>query len=153
MSRSRRLTPETKTLRYMINGLGMLAAISARRIRKISFDLFGFIDVVGVPRQMAAGHERCGAGATSWLCVQATSSDHQANRMAKIVDDDVLRARAFHLIDAGHDVEVWGWIRGRHAGAEAFHRFELRSRSLAALAWHDSGITEVDPKLLVQPPR
>ena len=150
---ARRLTPETKTLRYMINGQGMLASRAAMRSRKLSFDLYGFVDIVGFRPRMAAGHERTGAGAAAILHVQATTSDNQAARMKKILGDDVLRGRAFALIDAGHPVEVWGWIRGRHAGAEAFHRFELRSRSLAALAWHDSGITEVDPKLLVQPPR
>ena len=111
------------------------------------------MDIVGFRPRRAVGHGRTGAGAEAILHVQATTSDNQAARMKKILGDDVLRGRAFALIDAGHPVEVWGWIRGRHAGAEAFHRFELRGTSPAGLEWHDRGITEVAAELLEQPPR
>lgn len=144
----RKLTPETKTLRYMINGLGMVAAIASRRVRKLSFDLFGFVDVVGFRPRNLAGHELQGAGATAILMVQATSSSNQAARKKKILDDEVLRARAFALVAAGHHVEVWGWISGRHAGAQAVRRFELRGSSPARLEWIDAGVTEIDPELL-----
>lgn len=153
MSRARRLTPETKTLRYMINGQGMVAAIASRRVRKLSFDLFGFVDVIGFKPRLLVGYERQGAGAAAFLLVQATSSSNQAARKNKILGDDVLRARAYALISSGHDVEVWGWVSGRHAGAQALHRFALRGTSPAGLVWHDRGILEVDAELLVQPPR
>jgi hypothetical protein len=148
----KRLKPETKTLRYMINGQGMVAAIASRRVRKLSFDLFGFIDVVGFRPRLAAGHELQGAGASAFLLVQATSSSNQAARKKKILDNEVLRGRAFALVSSGHRVEVWGWISGRaHAGAEAFRSFDLRGRSPAGMVWHDRGITEVDGELLRMP--
>lgn len=178
---AQRLKPETKTLRYMINGMGMIAAQASRRVRKFSFDLFGFVDVVGfkpilgLPATAGAcpeftpmealtdvcQHCRCRRAehaidpreVASWLCVQATSSDNQAARMKKILESELLRARAYALVSSGHRVEVWGWVRGRHAGAEAFRRFELRGGSPAGLVWHDKGITEVDGELLVQAPR
>lgn len=172
---AKRLKPETKTLRYMINGQGMIAAIASRRIRRLSFDLFGFVDVVGfkpilgVPvgdacrsfspmealpdvcsncRCRASGHTTDPREIAAWLCVQATSSNNQSTRKKKILDSEVLRARAFALVSSGHRVEVWGWITGRHAGAEAFRSFELRGASPAGLVWHDKGITEVPAELL-----
>ena len=178
----RRLQPETKTLRYMINGMGMIAATASRRIRKFSFDLFGFVDIVGFApilkldpvggacrdftpmealadvcqlcrcRKAEHGFDR--RTVASWLCVQATSSSNQASRKKKILDSPLLRDRAFALVSSGHQVEVWGWISGRHAGAEAFRRFELLIKpQTVTLVWHDRGIVEVDGELLVQPPR
>lgn len=154
MSGGRRLTPETKTLRLMINGRGMVAAIASRRIRKLSFDLFGFVDVIGfVPRLGMAGHEKTGAGAASFLLVQATSSSNQAARKKKILNDAVLRGRAFALIESGHHVEVWGWVSGRRPGNEAVRRWLLAGRSPALMIWHDLGISEVADELLDEPPR
>ena len=146
----RKLTPETKTLRFMINGLGMVAGRASTRIGKRSFDLFGFVDVLGFKPRMAAGHERAGAGAQSFLMVQCTSSSNQAARKKKILDSPTLRARAWALVDSGHHVEVWGWISGRHAGAQAFRSFELRGSSPAGLVWHDKGVTEVEHELIGQ---
>lgn len=148
---ARRLMPETKTLRYMINAKGMVACKASTRVKRLSFDLFGFVDVVGIAPRRLAGHERQGAGATPWLLVQATSSDNQGKRRRKILETEVLRDRAFVMVNEGHDVEVWGWIRGRHAKAEAFHRFSLRGSTPAGMVWHDHGIVEVDAALLVQP--
>ncbi len=177
MRRPRPLMPETKTLRYMVNGMGMVAAQASRRVRKFSFDLFGFIDVVGFKpilsgptgdacrnfepmggmpdvcqdcRCRRAEHTGDPREIAAWLCVQATSSTNQAARKKKILDSPTLRARAFALISSGHEVEVWGWVSGRHAGAQAVHRFELRGTSPAGLVWHDKGITEVDGELLEQ---
>ncbi len=177
---ARRLAPETKTLRYMINGLAMVAAPASRRIRKLSFDLFGFVDVVGFApilepaapmacerfrpmdkmphvcaecrcyREDHAGDTRAVA---PWLAIQATSSDNQAARKKKILGDDVLRLRAFAMIASGHHVEVWGWVRGRDAKTEAFHRWTLAGKTPGALEWIDAGIVEVAPELLVQPDR
>ncbi len=174
---AQRLKPETKTLRYMINGMGMIAAHASRRVRKFSFDLFGFVDVVGFKpilggpvgdacrsfspmdaladvcrecRCRRAEHTADPREIASWLCVQATSSSNQAARKKKILDSPTLRDRAFALVSSGHKVEVWGWITGRHAGAEAFRRFELRGASPVGLVWHDKGITEVDGELLTE---
>lgn len=146
----RKLTPETKTLRYMINGMGMVAGRASTRIGKRSFDLFGFVDVLGFKPRMAAGHERVGAGAQSFLMVQCTSSSNQAARKKKILESPTLRARAWALVDSGHEVEVWGWISGRHAGAQAFRCFELRGATPASLAWHDKGVTEVEHEIIGQ---
>ncbi len=147
----RKLTPETKTLRYMINGLGMVAGRASTRIGKRSFDLFGFVDVLGFKPRMLAGYERQGAGAAAFLFVQCTSSSHQANRRNKILESPTLRDRAWALIDDGHKVEVWGWIDGRHAGAQAFRRFELRRKPRTrTLVWHDKGVTEVEHEIIGQ---
>ncbi len=179
--RTKRLKPETKALRYMINGMGMVAAQASRRVRKFSFDLFGFVDVVGfkpivgvaatggacpeftpmealsdicqICRCRRSEHAIDPREVAAWLCVQATSSSNQAARKTKILDSELLRARAFALVSSGHQVEVWGWVTGRHAEAEAFRRFELRGTSPAGLVWHDKGITEVAGELLTQPPR
>lgn len=141
----RRLTPETKTLRYMVNGMGLTACRASTRIGPRSFDLYGFVDVVGFkPRLRPVEHE----GAVAILHVQATTSDHQANRQRKILESDTLRARAFSLVAGGHRVDVWGWIRGRHHDAEAFRCAELRGTSPRGLVWHDRGIVEVPVELL-----
>ena len=174
----RPLQPETKTIRYMTNGMGLLASKASTRSRKLSFDLFGFVDVVGFapilggPIAGACGHFqpmdamadvcrncRCRMAehvgdpreVASFLMVQATSSSNQAARKKKILGSDVLRLRAFALISSGHDLEVWGWISGRHAGAQAVRRFELRGSSPAGMVWHDNGVTEVPQELLEQP--
>ena len=176
----RKLTPETKTVRYMINGMGLIAAKTSTRIRRRSFDLYGFVDVQGFApilggttggacahfqpmdaladvcrncRSRMADHVGDPRDVASFLMVQATSSSNQAARKKKILDSPTLRDRAYALISSGHDVEVWGWISGRHAGAQAVHRFELRGTSPAGLVWHDRGILEVDAELLVQTPR
>ena len=150
---ARKLTPETKTLRYMVNGMGMVAAIASRRVRKLSFDLFGFIDVIGF-RPCVCVDPDLGTvddgGPAPFLLVQATSSSNQSARKKKILDNDVLRARAFALVSSGHRVEVWGWISGRHAGAQAFRSFELRGRSPASLVWHDKGVTEAEHEIIGQ---
>lgn len=145
---AKRLTPETKTLRYMVHGMGLTAARASSRFGKLSFDLYGFVDVVGFKPRNLTGHERQGAGAVPILHVQATSSDHQANRQAKILDSPVLRARAFALVAGGHRVDVWGWLRGRRRDTEAFHCYELRGASPAGLEFHDRGIVEVPAELL-----
>lgn len=178
---ARKLKPETKTLRYMVNGMGLVAGPASSRQGRFSFDLFGFIDAVGFapilngrPKGDACDHfepmgklpsicqncrckqhEHAGdrRDVASFLMVQATSSDHQANRQQKILGDEVLRARAFALISSGHQVEVWGWIRGRAAGAQGVRRIELRGTTPAGLVFHDKGITEVASELLVDPNR
>ncbi|MCP4871614.1 MAG: hypothetical protein GY898_23135 [Proteobacteria bacterium] len=147
----RKLTPETKTVRYMINGLGMIADRTARRVKRISFDLFGFVDVIGFKPRNLAGYELQGAGAAPWLCVQTTTSKNQGARKRKILESEVLAARAYALVASGHQVQVWGWISGRHAGAEAFRRWTLSGESPGRLEWHDRGVIEVPPELLVQP--
>ncbi len=157
----RKLTPETKTLRYMINGMGMVAGRASTRIGKRSFDLFGFVDVLGFKPRMAWPSSPTflpddpgklivveNDTATPLLFVQCTSSSNQAARKKKILDSPTLRARAWALINSGHRVEVWGWISGRHAGAQAFRRFELRGATPAGLVWHDKGVTEVEHEII-----
>ena len=144
---SRRLTPETKTLRYLTNGRGMIAGLTARRAGRLSFDLWGFVDVIGfAPRGLTGGGED--GSPAPMLCVQATASAHQANRQRKILESDELRLRAWALIASGHQVEVWGWLRGRTAATEAFRRFTLEGRSRAGLVFHDRGIVEVAAEIL-----
>ncbi len=171
----RKLTPETKTVRFMTNALGLVAAKTSTRIKKRSFDLYGFVDVQGFApilggttggacshfqpmdalaevcrncRCRMAEHVGDPREVASFLMVQATSSSNQAARRKKILDSHVLRLRAFALISSGHPVEVWGWISGRHAGAQAVRRFELCGSSPAGLKWNDKGVTEVPPELL-----
>ena len=105
-------------------------------------------DVCSNCRCRASEHTADPREIAAWLCVQATSSSNQSTRKKKILDSEVLRARAFALVSSGHRVEVWGWITGRHAGAEAFRRFLLSGASPAGLVWHDRGITEVPAELL-----
>ena len=173
----RKLTPETKTLRYMINGMGMVAGRASTRIGKRSFDLFGFVDVLGfrpILKGLAAAGDACVVfnpmealpdvcqdcrcrmaehnidprEVAAFLMVQCTSSSNQAARKKKILESPTLRARAWALIDSGHKVQVWGWISGRHAGAQAFRIFELRGATPAGLVWHDKGVTEVEHEII-----
>ena len=151
MSTARKLTPETKTLRYMINGMGMVAGRASTRIGKRSFDLFGFVDVLGfraILREGNFGESPPPYCAVPFLFIQCTSSSNQAARKKKILESPTLRARAWALINSGHRVEVWGWISGRHAGAQAFRAFELHGATPASLAWHDKGVTEVEHEII-----
>ncbi len=148
---AQRLTPETKTVRYMVHGMGLTACRASSRFGKLSFDLFGFVDVVGFKPRLCVDPELGtvnDGGPVPFLFVQATSSDHQANRQSKILDSPTLRLRAFGLHAGGHRVDVWGWVRGRRRDTEAFHCFELRGRSPAGLVFHDRGIVEVPGELL-----
>jgi len=61
-------------------------------------DLFGFIDVLGI-------HPEHGT-----LAIQATTTDNQAARLAKILAEP--RARLWLLAGRGHHaIEVWGWAK------------------------------------------
>ncbi|KKM15350.1 hypothetical protein LCGC14_1697030, partial [marine sediment metagenome] len=156
--------------------MGMVAGRASTRIGKRSFDLFGFVDVVGfapilelepagdacrnftpmealphicqICRCRQVEHPTDRREVASWLCVQTTSSSNQAARKKKILESPTLRARAWALINSGHRVEVWGWISGRHAGAQAFRAFELHGATPASLAWHDKGVTEVEHEII-----
>jgi hypothetical protein len=63
-------------------------------------DLFGFIDLVGI-RQSDAGLTLVG--------IQTTTMENLAHRVTKITVD--CREAAMHWLEAGGELEAWGWYR------------------------------------------
>lgn len=124
-------SPTQRTL-AALRKLGYLAAVVEKwnHGAHIRQDLFGFIDVLaigggdcmactgtgqigGTPRRgpvrecnLCAG---AGRQAVETLAVQATTGDHVAHRIEKIVGDAELHQRAAMVKAAGWRVEVWGW--------------------------------------------
>lgn len=91
----------------------------------ITKDMFGFADLVVLAGALG--------GPGGIMAVQVTSTDHVANRMAKIA----LEPRARRWLACGGWIEVWGWAQRGKRGARK--RWTLRRvaarRSGDELVW------------------
>ena len=91
------MTSPTKRTIDELEKRGYVVDIAERRIsRKVTKDLFGFIDIVALWPHPFTRHT---------IGVQATDGSHHSKRRRKIIAEP--RARAW--IKAGGRIEVWSW--------------------------------------------
>jgi hypothetical protein len=90
------MTPNARS-KSLLESDGFLVDIVQQRVTKfLTRDLFGIFDLVAVREGMT-------------LAVQATTSDHAANRRRKVLTSPALTA----VRAAGWTVEVHGWRKTR----------------------------------------
>src|SRR5262249_38951668 len=114
-----RMTPTARSLQYL-RKLGYLAYVVEKwnphaRIRQ---DFGGFADVLAF-----------GVDAVGVLAVQCTSTDHAANRFAKVIAVPAVRT----WLRAGNAVEIWGWSLKGKSGERKRYTLDRRPIVLADL--------------------
>lgn len=91
MARKRRTDLENKTVQWLRDHQ-YYADVCSRHVGRVSFDLFGFADVIGFR-------------GTEILLVQVTDTTNVSHRLAKIRDNHIACA----WVAAGHPLAIAGW--------------------------------------------